>query len=267
MQWTYDQYRDHQSFESVALLNEAVRQHLYCNASELNKTAATVLKTISRYSCVIPGVSWLKVGTLAGIIDKSEKTVRRALKALEAVGAIKRIPTIRKRGGRGYDICVILPVDHAKVSSRSAAESTCETKAQRGSELEETLIHKSKRIRISDLNHTYVRDFVPDRFKALVASFWDNAKVIEEYYRMALIAGHKAFDRETITNAAIAAFKQMIGTLKTGRVRNKVAYYYGVLSSKLDDLYYEQLHAMGYEPSVHNDIYNEYETLSEVANL
>jgi hypothetical protein len=57
MQWTYDDYRQYESFESIEALNEGVRQALYFNADQLNKTVVTVLKTISRYSCVVKGVS------------------------------------------------------------------------------------------------------------------------------------------------------------------------------------------------------------------
>ncbi|WP_026677229.1 helix-turn-helix domain-containing protein [Fictibacillus gelatini] len=243
MQWAYEEYREHQSFESIAELNEAVRQHLYYNAQQLNKTAVTVLKTISRYSCVVIGVSWLKAATLAKLIDKSEKTVRRALKTLEEIGAIKRIPTIRERGGRGYDICVIQACDQAKVSSRPVSESPSESKAEKDTDCKETLIHKTK----ITLDSSFTSDRVPNAFTHLVSTFWDNAKTIEEYWRMAKICAHKAFDDQTVLDVAINAFKQMIRTYKTGRVRNPFAYFYGVMDRKLDDKYYEEIESLGIE--------------------
>jgi predicted transcriptional regulator len=248
VEWTYDNYREYESFNTLADLNEAVRQHLYYNASELNKTAVTVLKTISRYSCVVLGVSWLKVATLAKAIGKSEKTVRRALKLLDELNVIKRVPTIRKQGGRGYDICVINKRDQSKVSSREESEITSESKDEKGFELEETLTSlKTKIIRKDDLDNTYVSDSVPEPFVKLVRCYWDSAKTIEEYWRMALIANGKAYDNNTLLDVAIRSFKQMIGKLKSGAIRNKpIGYYYGIVNAKLDGIYYDELYDMGF---------------------
>ncbi|MBH0159858.1 helix-turn-helix domain-containing protein [Fictibacillus sp. 26RED30] len=259
MEWTYDQYREHQSFNTLADLNEAVRQHLYFNASSLTKTAVTVLKTLSRYSCVVLGVSWLKVATLAKAIDKSEKTVRRALKLLDELNVINRIPTIRKQGGRGYDICVITTIDQSEMSRRVESETACESKNEKGIELKETLISKTKIIRKHDLNHTYVSESVPQPFTKLVRCFWDNAKTIEEYWRMALIANYKAYDTNALLDVAISAFKQMIGKLKSGAIRKKpIGYYYGVVNAKLDEMYYDELYDMEFGINATTRETNEY---------
>jgi predicted transcriptional regulator len=247
VEWSYENYREHQSFNTLADLNEAVRQHLYFNASELNKTAVTVLKTLSRYSCVVLGVSWLKVATLAKSIDKTEITVRRALKVLEELGAIKRIQTLRKRGGSGHNIYVIKKYDSPKMIGRDESEMTSDSKDDKGFELEETLISKTKIIRKNDLDNTYVSESVPQPFIKLVRCYWDNAKTIEEYWRMALIANHRAYDTNALLDVAIRSFKQMIGKLKSGGIRKKpIAYYYGILNAKLDEMYYDELYEMGF---------------------
>ncbi|MBD7965379.1 hypothetical protein [Fictibacillus norfolkensis] len=245
MEWTFENYREYQSFNTLADLNEAVRQHLYLNASSLTKTAVTILKTLSRYSCVVLGVSWLKVATLAKAIDKSEKTVRRALKLLDDLNVINRIPTLRKQGGRGYDICVIKSIDQSEMSRRVESETPSESKDDKGFELEETLISKTKVIRKHDLNHTYVSESVPQPFIKVVRCFWDNAKTIEDYWRMTLIANQKAYDTSALLNVAITAFKQTIGKLKSGAIRKKpIGYFYGVVNAKLDEMYYDELYDM-----------------------
>jgi predicted transcriptional regulator len=259
LEWTYENYREYRSFNTLADLNEAVRQHLYFNASSLTKTAVTVLKTLSRYSCVVLGVSWLKVATLAKAIDKSEKTVRRALKLLDELNVINRIPTIRKQGGRGYDICVITTIDQSKMSSRVESETVSKSKDEKGFELEETLISKTKIIRKFDLDHTYVSESVPQPFIKLVRCFWDDAKTIEEYWRMTLIANNKAYDTNTLLDVAITGFKQTIGKLKSGNIRKKpIGYYYGVVNAKLDDLYYDELYDMEFGFNATTRVTNDY---------
>jgi predicted transcriptional regulator len=259
VEWTYENYREHQSFNTLADLNEAVRQHLYFNASSLTKTAVTVLKTLSRYSCVVLGVSWLKVATLAKAIDKTEITVRRALKVLEEIGAIKRIPTLRKRGGSGHNIYVIKRHDSPEMIDRYETETACESKNEKGIELKETLISKTKIIRKHDLNHTYVSESVPQPFIKLVRCFWDDAKTIEEYWRMALIANHKAYDTNALLDVAITAFKQTVGKLKSGAIRKKpIGYYFGVVNAKLDEMYYDELYDMEFGINATTRETNEY---------
>jgi predicted transcriptional regulator len=174
----YDDYEQYQSFRSMDDLNEAVRQALYFNADKLNKTAVTVLKLLSRYSCKVIGVSWMKAATIAKLIGKSEKTARRALKALEDVGIIKRVPTIREKGGRGYDICVIEPVDQAEVSSREESENVRESKAHKGIELKETAIsNKLNNYVIDALDSSFTPDNVPDRFIKACKPFFGANKI------------------------------------------------------------------------------------------
>lgn len=243
MNWSYDDIREYQSFGTLEELNEAVREHLKSNP--LNKTVVTVLKTISRYSCVVLGVSWLKACTLAKVIGKSERTVQRALKMLESSGIIKRIPRYKDGGGRTSDLSIIQTC-RVSLSRMVGCESPCESKVKDGFELEETN-YKTKTIRKNDLNSTYVSDSVPQQFTKLVSCYWNSAKTIEEFWRMAKIACNKAYDDYALLDVALHSFRQMIGKLKSGAIRKKpIAYYFGVLNAKLDDLYYDELREMGF---------------------
>jgi predicted transcriptional regulator len=245
VEWTYDDIREYQSFTTLEELNETVREHLKYNSNSLNKTAVTVLKTISRYSCVVLGVSWLKACTLAAVIGKSERTVQRALKMLESAGIIKRVPRYKNGGGRTSDISIIQTC-RVNLSYMVDVENASESKVKEGFELEETNT-KTKIIRKDDLDNTYVSDSVPQEFTKLVRCYWDSAKTIEEFWRMAKIACNKAYDDYALLDVALHSFRQMVGKLKSGAIRKKpIAYYFGVLNAKLDDLYYDELHEMGF---------------------
>jgi predicted transcriptional regulator len=265
--YDYHQFEQYQSFDSINDLNESVRQALYYNADQLNKTQVNLLKLLSRFSCVIPGVSWMKASTIAKHLEKSEKTVRRSLKTLEQLEIIKRIPTIRKQGGRGYDIVIINSVQWETeiVSSRYDTQNGCQSKDKEGVGLKETLTNKQLNKRNNtaysaqhEIDYTFTSDKVPKAFTRLVRYFYNDASTIEEYWHMTLVAayrGNREQDHKTVLETSIHSFKQMIGKLKRGAVNNPIAYYFSVLQNKFDELYFEELQELGvscnnYQPSL-----------------
>ncbi|ARK31876.1 helix-turn-helix domain-containing protein [Halalkalibacter krulwichiae] len=229
----YDEYEQYQSFRSMDDLNEAVRQALYYYADKLNKTAVTVLKLLSRYSCKVIGVSWMKAATIAQLIDKSEKTARRALKTLEEVGIIMRVPTIREKGGRGYDICVIQSVVQAEMSSREESGNERESKAQKGSELKETAIsNKLNNYVIDALDSSYTPDNVPDRFISACKPFFGANKIYELWRRVSIAYDKSGLDSsvDSVLDVVIRTFKTSVFAWKRGAIRKSFAgYYYGAI--------------------------------------
>ncbi|MGG1684882.1 helix-turn-helix domain-containing protein [Pseudalkalibacillus sp. NRS-1564] len=233
----FDSYERYQSFHSLEALNEGVRQALYFHADKLNKTAVTVLKTVSRYSCKIPGVSWLKAATLAELIEKSEKTVRRALKTLEQLGIIRRIPTVRAKGGRGYDVCIIranIGDVQSKVSGRINRESPCGSKDERSSRTKETsTIKLNTRQGSAQMDYTFTPSNVPEEFVKAVRPFFGDASTIYSLWGRVLLAHkHAGIDAPVYEaiDTAIMAFKQTIFSAKAGRLRSPIpAYLYGTL--------------------------------------
>lgn len=122
---------EHQTFDSTAQLNEAVYEHIKRNTYELNDTDRQALKMIARYAVKFSGAAHLKAETLAGLIEKSVKTARRALNKLAGLGIVKKVATTRKiNGGKGANIIVILPVggadDQSTMSNRGQAEKPTE---------------------------------------------------------------------------------------------------------------------------------------------
>lgn len=102
---------------------------------------------------------------------------------------------------------------------------------------------------IEDLDPTFTSDRVPGPFVQAVKYFFPEAGTIEEYWKMTTIAAYRHnYENETdkILEIAIHSFKQMINKLKAKAVRNPISYYFGVLSRKLEELYFEELLDMGF---------------------
>ncbi|WP_342540961.1 helix-turn-helix domain-containing protein [Heyndrickxia sp. FSL K6-6286] len=87
-----------QSFQSVKELDAAIRQHRAAN--ELTKTELAVLDVLAQYSCVEPGVSYLRKSKIGEAIGKSRRTVIRACNRLESLGIIKQYKRKRETGDR-----------------------------------------------------------------------------------------------------------------------------------------------------------------------
>lgn len=118
---------DYQTFKDTQELNHHVKQHEQMNAAELNATDRSILRFIARYSVKYSGASHLKVATIAEAMNKSERTIGRVLKRLEALNIIRRIGTIRpKSGGKGASIIQILPFDSTLMSERMSDSEVTE---------------------------------------------------------------------------------------------------------------------------------------------
>lgn len=99
------------------------------------------------------------------------------------------------------------------------------------------------------LDYTYTSDRVPYSFSRVVRYFFPEAKQIEEYWKMAQIAAFRnncESHTDLVINMAVHSFKQMISKFKVSSVHKPIAYYYGILNKKFEELYFEELYEMGF---------------------
>ncbi|MEH7457948.1 hypothetical protein V7183_12100 [Bacillus sp. JJ1127] len=229
------QFRDLKDF------NNNVEQWMIDIKEEFTKSELIALKRLIRFSAKVPGVCNAKIQTIVaathnGTMGISRSTFERMLRKAKTLGLIE-VHNTSKRGYQAHNVYVFTSYPIKEVVQSENIEVPI--KANNPSESINLLINK----RIGDsLNHTYVSNRVPKRFTELVKCFFDDATIIEEYYRMYHISTYwlTAYDSDDLLDIGIQAFKQMIRALKRNKVRkNPYAYYYGVLQRKLDELYYE----------------------------
>jgi hypothetical protein len=114
---------------------------------------------------------------------------------------------------------------------------------------------KKRKEEPSELDHTFVSNQVPQGFVQFVKCFFDDAKLIEDYWRMVHIIAfdYKLHEKtDVIVGIAIDAFKQLIRKLKfTKAVKKPIAYFYGILSKKFYRYYDEWLYEMRDEDQSH----------------
>lgn len=101
----------HSTFATTQALNDALYTYINRHYYDMNETDRAVLKQLGRYAVKYKGAAQLKADTLAGLIGKSTKTIRRSIAKLVALNIVEKRKTLRPvNGGYGANIIVILPV-------------------------------------------------------------------------------------------------------------------------------------------------------------
>lgn len=230
------QFRDLKDF------NNNVEQWMIDIKQEFTKSELIALKRLVRFAAKVPGICNAKIQTIVAAthndtIGISRSTFERMLRKAKALGFIE-VHNTSKRGYQAHNVYVFTLYPTKEVVQSENIDVP--NKTVNPPESINLLINK----RIDGtLDHTYVSNRVPKRFTELVRCFFDDATIIEEYYRMYRISTYwleTVYDSDVLLSIGLDSFKQIIRTLKRNRVRkNPYAYYYGVLQRKLDELYYE----------------------------
>ncbi|MCZ2259140.1 helix-turn-helix domain-containing protein [Sporosarcina sp. G11-34] len=236
---------DYQPFESKKELNEAVSSHFdRCNF-ELNETDREVLLMLSRYSVKYPGVAHLKTSTIAEKVKKSNRTVQRTIRKLEALLIIEKKPFLRQvSGGFGANLYIFLPPNVISELSprKEVAKPDTPTTEATISENEPILSISNKDLYI---HNTYEQVTVTHytRFKNCIQSFKgeDNQPLVSRLYgiyrakvlRLLKFDIHKG-KKELLEALSIQAIKITFQATKKKTIRNLFGYYDGVLRELID---------------------------------
>lgn len=97
----------HCLFDTVEEMDEHVSQFVHSHGDKLSDTALILLSVLTGHSCVVPGVSWLTVKSMAEMVGVVERTIQNALKLLEQSGIINRVQTNKSNGSQGSNYVII----------------------------------------------------------------------------------------------------------------------------------------------------------------
>lgn len=241
----FDQYSQ---FTTLKEFNSHIEMWLLAYKKDFTKAELVGLKRLIRFSAKIPGVCTAKIGTILKAIYEeysgngiSRSTFKRMIGKASKLGILTIHETTRKNGSRTHNLYVFSrfpkPEPPAeKILNHPKTNNLSKTKTQ----------EKNKRIEQA-IDHSFTSDIVPKSFVQLVKCFFNDACTIEEYWRMACIAAYRnnrEKEKDLVLEMATHAFKQMIGKLKQDKIRrNPVAYFFGILEKKCQELYFEELDA------------------------
>jgi hypothetical protein len=249
-------FEQYSQFKSVKEFNTHVEMWLAVKKQEFSKGELVGLKRLVRFSVKVPGVSNAKIGTLLKAINEeyqgngiSRSTFKRMILKAKEMGILTIHETVRNNGSQSsnlYSFNRFPQSEPPKVNKLNQPKETNNLLKTNNQE-----INKRNEAPI-ELDHTFVSDKVPQTFVQLVKYFFTDAKTIEEYWHMVQIAAFRFdYDQNTedILSIAINSFKQLIRKLKSTKTVGKpIAFFYGILTNKLKELYLDQLPEMENKP-------------------
>ncbi|PEE18275.1 transcriptional regulator [Bacillus cereus] len=244
--------RKYSQFNSINEMDESIQ--LYLEKYDLSERDLTVLWKIASYSCKFPGVSYLKVDTLANLTGYVKRTIQRALKSLAEKGIITRVESFKPvKGGYSAFITVINPFDsHVDKSPREeAVEPTPEY-------IEEDLTHRDTiNLKAKTLNNnTYVEptpkvlnnvytlsntteidqlvaNDIPLEFSTMALCYFDVTEVFTLWSRVKLAVKNHAFSVDPL-EYAMESLNVSILARKMNRIRKTFkGHFYNTLVNKL----------------------------------
>lgn len=258
-----EQFEHYSQFSSLKEFNTHMEMWLAVHKDDFSKGERVGLKRLVRFAAKIPGVCNAKIGTvLKAIYDEhngygiSRSTFKRMIQKAIGLGLLIVHETERKNGSQSSNLYVFQPFPtnglpkednlnhHNKTSNPSKTKNIKikERKEMDSSEPTENTDNKP-------LDYTYTSDRVPYSFSQVVSYFFPEAKQIEEYWKMAKIAAYRnncESQTDLVVNMAVHSFKQMINKLKESTLQKPIAYYFGILNKKFEELYFEELYELGF---------------------
>ncbi|WP_324618529.1 hypothetical protein [Bacillus subtilis] len=246
--------RKYQIFETLEEVNENFNTIL--KNVKLTRSQFEVLSVMFKHSAKVPGISWLKNQTIAEMIGKSVETVRKAIKFFVDKGIVKRVQQFRpSRGGNGAALTIFLPFELPAelppvFTSRDEDSKPCPAKGEeqkkspRNSISKPVINHslnnkrKGNPNKVSKFDASYTASYVPEEFVSIVSSYYDDAEIIEDFWKSVYFHTKKIkqITERTITDTAIKAFTQSIRAHKLSKITKKlVMYFTGVFKNMIHD--------------------------------
>ncbi|WP_078390693.1 helix-turn-helix domain-containing protein [Shouchella patagoniensis] len=233
--------KDYATHADVAELNTTIYAALDDQTLPLNATDHALLRLLGGHSCRVPGVSWLRVDTMARIMERSDRTIRRSLARLVDCGIIERFKVGKLAVVRILSVEVSAPeIAETSVVKRDLSVIS-RTETTLSSEAHKSVSKDVAREGNADaINEVLPADFTPDYVSPAIiktlAPFFGAEKISKIHQRIqlaydkaALLAPLKDYD-----GLVCRTLKTVVFAMKTNRVKGDLyAYVYGTFRNVL----------------------------------
>ncbi|WP_436374275.1 hypothetical protein [Cytobacillus sp. BC1816] len=247
-----DQFGQFSKFKDLQEFNAHLEMWLAVHKSEFSKGELVGLKQLVRFAAKVPGVSNAKIGTVLKAIHMeysgngiSRSTFKRMAAKAASLGLFSVLETERKNGSQSSNLYVFNRFPKSEPPKKEKMDHPNKT----SNHSKTNNIQKNTKRTETGLDYSFTSDRVPKAFTELARYFFPKAKQIEEYWRMTAIAAYKHNCEQKVNvvqEIAIDAFKQLIRKMKTCTIARPIAYFYGILTRKFEEKYYEELFEMGF---------------------
>ena len=260
-------YRNLSTFTQIEELNKTVRVYRDIIRASIKRVDVqdrliTLLELLKRYSCKQVGVSYMCKNTIADMLELSYKTIQRLMKKLVDLDMIKQISMKRKKDMMQTANAIIIQPVKEEVTDKTTSKLTekCPTIKTTTSSLKQNIKNINKRNsvafspivdksvdKISKAN--FVAHWVPDRFANLASSYYQEAKSIQEFWKVVkqcnrivdYSTNDRAFTRDQEVIIGMRAFKEFVMKVKAGMemIQGEFAYFNGIVKKIMDKYYFD----------------------------
>ncbi|UAL53500.1 hypothetical protein [Metabacillus dongyingensis] len=249
-------YKELSNFRDINDFNNHFEQWMLDVKKQFTKSELVALKRLIRFSAKVAGVCNAKIGTITKATHEldglgiSRSTFKRMVSKAKDLGLLTVHETVRKNGSKSSNVYVF---NRFQVSSIPASEPSNVEKLNQPQtdNLLQTTKQDIKDIRKDELilsqkeelnlDATFTSEKVPAAFTDFVKCFYNDAKVIEEYYKLVTISARKHKVIEGITDIAIKAFKALVRKVKFSTVTSTYGLYWGILNKKFKAVHLKEM--------------------------
>lgn len=239
-------------FRDLKDFNNHIEQWMIDVKKQFTKSELVALKRLVRYSAKFAGICNAKIGTIVAATHKkdgagiSRSTFKRMVTKAKDIGLLVVRETVRKNGSKSSNVYSFNRYQDSLQPATEPSKFEKLNQPQTGNLLE-TNKQDIKDLRKDELetlqneelilDSTFTSEKVPAAFTDFVKCFYNDAKVIEEYWKLVTISARKNMVTEGITDTALKAFKALIRKVKFSTVTCTYGFYWGILNKKFKSVY------------------------------
>jgi len=197
---TITEITKHSTFLTKEQFNDHLKSHFKKIVINLSPGSKKVFDFLAKHAIKYLGVAYLKIHTIASSLELHSSTVKRAIRQLEQLGVIKRIPQTRpKTGGDGANMYAFQPSEPAHMNLREQSKKPTVSKHNHSKNENETIYLKTTK----DINTTYVDlhrlqknysaipGYIPKDFVIALQRAFSDGKIIKEFWVRVLMLKRK----------------------------------------------------------------------------
>lgn len=259
-----EHFRHLSNFRDITDFNNNIEQWMTDIKKEFTKAELVALKRLIRFCAKVAGICNAKIGTIVSATHEkdnvgiSRSTFKRMLTKAKDLGLLIIHETARKNGSQSSNVYVFSRFELTHVEppkdeklNHPQTDNFLET-SKKNNNIRKEKVNDTVQA-VTKLDASFVSKGVPERFVNLVKSFYDDAKTIEEYWKITSISARtqKVYgDNEIVLETALEAFRTVIKKVKFSTVTNPYGFFYGVCMKKFRTVYLHELFNNWWQESV-----------------
>lgn len=265
-QASIENFKHLSNFSSLKEFNSNMESFLACHKADFTKSEYIAFMRLTKFACKVVGVANASIrAILKAINDKSngigisESSFQRMKRKAVKMGILSVTFTERSNGSQSSNLWVFnqfintndIPKTEQKVDEAITVKDSNEMTIETPQSCQE--IYKTNNLLTNRINEPLTSEFVseriPKKFIDWVKIYFNDAKVIEDFWNRTSWAAWKFCfeeDHDLVLQTAIDSFFVLIRKIKFSSVKDKYAFFYKTAENKFLEAYFQKLEDMGF---------------------